>query len=373
MKKLSYTSDAELMVAYGKEIFKEKSDIYTETIIQDIYDVINRWMPKASSEEKDNLFYRSIYDYWVYGNSIKEEFYYDFVHKTHEEKMEYLTFRTRFLYYNYLNTPSGAEICSNKWLSYQKFGEFYGRDVILIESEQDYETFVSFVAKHKEFVVKPINLGMAQGVHKVEVEEDTNNRLLFYSLLEENNAIVEKHKWGGQKKGIILEEVIHQTEVMNQIHPQSINGVRCITLRINNEPTIYHPWMMVGTNGDFLVSGDLNYHLAGVNAETGVVNTPLYNEWGNTYEKHPTTGVQILGFEIPRWNELVETVKKLSDMLPEVRYIGWDMVLTDEYGWVVMEANECGEPLWQIVEQKGDRRNLEETIGFKPEGFWWEK
>lgn len=79
-----------------------------------------------------------------------------------------------------------------------------------------------------------------------------------------------------------------------------------------------------------------------------------------------------MGIKLPHWDELQEFVEKLMDKLPTINYVGWDLVYTSS-GWVVIEGNYYGEPIWQMVYHEGTKPELEELIGWKPESeFWWQ-
>ena len=113
--------------------------------------------------------------------------------------------------------------------------------------------------------------------------------------------------------------------------------------------------------------------MAGVDLEKERICTAGYNESCEKYEKHPDTGIEFKGFPVPDTDDLVSKLELLSGLLPTVRYIGWDMVHTDD-GWVVMEGNENGEFVAQIPYEKGMREEFEKLIDWKPKkDFWWQK
>ena len=93
--------------------------------------------------------------------------------------------------------------------------------------------------------------------------------------------------------------------------------------------------------GDSVVD---NFHSGGViypvNVEHGFIES--YGE--RRVEKegvfiHPGTDIVMLGFKIPHWELMKETVRKMAESLPQIRYIGWDMVITPD-GVDLIEAND---------------------------------
>lgn len=377
------TNDRKEMIELGKKIFAEKPQLYTDKLKQQIMDTIEERYNSYKAEtkqallDKEELFFLSVYDYWVYGNNISEEFYYHFYEKDHEEKSKYLTCRNRFLYIEHLNKREDAHCLINKWEAYQRFKPFYKRDVLLITGEQDYEAFCEFVAKHTSYVVKPTDLALAMGVHKVELEEGFDKRQVFEALLMENEEVAKKYQWNSRERDaagtLLLEEIIEQDEIMAELHPASANSIRCNTIRVGDEIQLYCPWIKIGVAGEFVTSGAVGSVLAGVNSETGIIETDGYTELGELFEKHPTTGVKLRGFQIPKWEELVTITKTIAKELPSIGYIGWDMVLSKK-GWCIMEGNYSAECLWQIVYQKGMKAEMEDLLGWKPDkAFWWEK
>ena len=55
------------------------------------------------------MVFRSIYDFWVYGCNVNEEFYLHFDQKTDAEKREYMVDRMRYVYINHLNSGGGSD------------------------------------------------------------------------------------------------------------------------------------------------------------------------------------------------------------------------------------------------------------------------
>ena len=370
MEPIRITDNQEEMIAIGRELFELKRDVYTEKMMATINGTIDDNMPNASPEEKERVFFRSIYNYWVYGSSIGEEFYLHFGQMSHEEKKSYITYRERFMYIYRLNNKKDAHILNDKYEAYQLLKPYYLRDVIQIQSEEDYPTFLAFIERHPVFVVKPADLGLGLGVHKVDAGQYADKKALFLEILGEGSDF-HKTYWGN-KNSVVLEELIKQVPELERIHPASVNGVRITTVRVGDEVHIVHPWFKVGANGSFVTSAALGTMDACIDPETGIVDTWGVKENGDMLEFHPQTGFRIPGYQIPRWDEAVELAKTLSRSLPTVGYTGWDLVLTEK-GWCVMEGNFHGEFMWQMCYQRGMKKEFEEMIGWKPDkDFWWQ-
>ena len=79
----------------------------------------------------------------------------------------------------------------------------------------------------------------------------------------------------------------------------------------------------------------------------------LYKTYGHAktnleqFEKHPDSGKKYKGFQIPRWDELIDLVKQLHCLYKKSRFVGWDLTLTKN-GWVLVEGN--GKPNFDTIQ-----------------------
>lgn len=265
-------------------------------------------------------------------------------------------------------------VLEDKYEAYLLLKDYYKREIIKISSPDDYSIFEEFVSRHPVFVVKPIDLSNGLGVRKVDSAKFSNKRELFKEMLGAGTEFEQSqdYKWFDMK-GSVLEEIIIQDDSINQLNPTSVNGIRITTIRVNNEVHIYYPWIKVGSGGEFVVSAILGGFDACINAETGIVETDGVMESGKIIQYHPDTHTKIMGFQIPRWNEVVSMAKEVASKLDSsINYVGWDFVLTPE-GWVIMEGNFYGDVMWQMCYDKGMKEDLENLIGWKPDKqFWWQ-
>ena len=374
--KLYASEDEAYQIRTGREIVEAYPEIYNQWIIQDIKQKLEtraKIRPDiAGGRSIEDIFAIATYDYWQYGIGTTEEFYHEQLGATDKHKREYLTYRGRFNYIDYLNKKEDLHLLRNKWHAYQLLKDAYRREILLLEGEQDFPAFAAFCHRHPTFVVKPVGLGLSLGVRKVEVG-DTNLHTLFKQLFSEIEA--ENSHWNsGTDKGVLVEEEIIQHKDMAVYHPASVNSVRMTTINLDDgDIRMWYPVVRIGVGGNFLSSGAAGSIVAGINTATGITETPGSDEWGKTSVVHPDTHIPIKGIKIPRWRQLCEKAVKMAERLPTLRYIGWDFVYDKDKEWIVMEGNENAEILSQFVYHRGEREEFEQLIGYKStKEYWWQ-
>lgn len=208
------------------------------------------------------------------------------------------------------------------------FKEYLKRDFISIrDGDATEEEFIKFCKKHEKICAKPVDQSCGEGIIFVKTDKNTDFKKL-YKQLKIN-------------KQYLIEEYIKQHKDLNKLYPGSVNSVRVISfLGDDEEVHIIRIVMKFGT------MGEIDNHVAGgmytFVDENGVVLYPAADDFGNAYEKHPVTGVNIVGFKIPHYEKIIDLIKKASKVVPQVRYVGWDVAIGED-GPMIIEGNEyCG-------------------------------
>ncbi len=380
------TDDRDEMESLGRQIVTANPDIYTDRVVGVIRGHIAKMMPNAPAEDKENIFYRSVYDYWAYGSLIMEEFAYNFFSKTHAQKKEYITKKNFSPYYNHLNDLKVARnLLANKYNAYNYFKNHYVRDVFLLNSETDYGSFALFSEKHPEFVVKPVTFDSGRGIHKESLNDYKNWQDMFNKLRAERDfleANLPKRDFLSVEHvpALLLEAIIEQVPEMAALHPASLNLLRITTVNVGGKISILYASIKIGRDYHFLNNPAVGGFSAMVNPKTGIVETGLFDEFEHSQfplERHPNTGFKIIGFQIPRWNEVLSLSEELAKKLETINYVGWDFALTTANGretWCVVEGNDYGGVVMpQIAYGRGIRSKFEDLIGWKLEKqFWWQ-
>ena len=158
-----------------------------------------------------------------------------------------------------------------------------------------------------------------------------------------------------KKDKLLLEEVLEQNDELAAFNNSAVNTVRVVTLICADESVrIMAAVLRLSRKGKFAD----NFHHDGIasliDVETGIVNTVGVDRKWNRYTVHPDSRKTIVGFQIPKWTEIMGTVKKAAKVHPEVRYIGWDVTVKNSGEIVLIEGNPGADPdVTQIEDQIG--------------------
>lgn len=246
--------------------------------------------------------------------------------------------------------PEIIEVFCDKRKTYKKYKDFFKRDVVIIENENDIDELKKFAAKHRNFILKPALRNNGTGIKIYDLDTDNVNLEDIF-----NNAI--------KQGGAIIEELIHQTGLINEFNPSSVNTVRFVTFFHNGQLTKVSAGLRMGRTGAELDNASLGGVFVGVDTETGIIHSQgqaMYST--KRYDEHPDSHIKFVGTQIPHWDELLETVEEIVRVFPEKKYIGWDFAYSDK-GWVICEANGVpGHQLCQTVAKEGLRPLYSKTL-----------
>lgn len=261
------------------------------------------------------------------------------------QRATYITRGRNNYYVQLLNPKTNWHLLEDKVEFLKRFDGFHGRAWIDLR-ECDEQQFLDFCKAHQKLVVKPLSGTCGRGIEFVETS-DKSKIVGLYDML----------KKGGQ---YLVEDYIVQHPEISKIYPLSVNTLRLVTIRNKDTVHLVFSSMRIG-NGkqvDNLNSGGMAVI---VDMETGCISTPGADKDGKAYERHPMTGVTLMGMKIPLYQEAVEMVKNAAMQIPELGYIGWDVAITQTHP-LIIEANHFpGHDIYQFQVHLGPDR-----IGLAP-------
>lgn len=240
-----------------------------------------------------------------------------------------------------LNNKAYWHTLDNKNEFNEIFSKYLKRDWTYPVSE-DKAKSIEWIKAHPVFFAKPNDGTCGKNIEKISVNDKAwnNDYEKIYNHLVEN-------------KIELLEEPIKQASEMNKLNDSSVNTVRMVSVMNEaNEVTVLTTFARIG-NGKCVDNFNSGGMTAKVNVETGVIEEAAVNKAGELFEKHPITGTEIKGFKIPYWNEAIDMVKEAAKLSPNIRYVGWDVGMS-ESGPVFVEGNHFpGHDIYQVAEKIG--------------------
>ena len=247
----------------------------------------------------------------------------------------------------YLNDPDFEYIFDRKNELDRHFRDFLHRDFLDLKTASKDDVF-RFIEDKETVVAKP-NEGF--GGHGIEFlhKKDFPDMESFYDYVREPDR-----EFG------VLEGVLIQHEDMKALNPNSVNCLRIVTVLDEDGEQVHIPFAVckIG-NGDSKVdnlgSGGMS---CPVDLETHSLIGPAHVDCSLdyqaheaiNYDRHPITGIVFEGYKIPYFQEALELCKKAAHVVPQIRYVGWDIAICPD-GPAIVEGNTySGHDIYQLPE-----------------------
>lgn len=213
------------------------------------------------------------------------------------------------------------DVVNDKAKAYQRLRGYMGRNQLAMAKATPVDV-LAFLNKYKRIIGK-LNETDGKGF-KIYDSDDPN---AVNQILEDAPDV--------------LEEYIVQHPRISEIYNQSVNTLRIHTIRNEREiRTVFLPLLSIGAAGSITDHPICNKALRILLAEDGTIISGV-DRW-KCYEKmdcHPDTGYRVIpGEKLPYVREASELCLKAALRFPELRYLGWDVAIT-ENGPVIVEVN----------------------------------
>jgi len=274
---------------------------------------------------KSRLFLYPDVIYWmlVKGYGYLEYYTYGFAYIKADQRETFMNMNEHLEMTRRLNDRAYYDVFDDKCRFYKRFAAFLKRDYVDLHDGE--EAFAAFCGKHPVFFVKqPVSYG-GLGVKKIENQNSEDIKALYERLTQEGF-------W-------LAEEAIVQDERMAYLNPAAVNTVRVVTI-VNDagEVKVVYALLRVGSGKndvDNVSSGGM-YTLLTEEGET--VHPFFCDKDVAYYTSHPVTGRDLLHFKVPDYEKAVEMCREAARVVPQMRYIGWDIAITGQ-GPVMVEGN----------------------------------
>lgn len=222
-------------------------------------------------------------------------------------------------FYNGCATKKEREIFKNKGEFNRTFERYVKRKSLVCNDIIETKTFIE---NTKRFFAKPIDLCGGEGIKLYEDVEDIDALATTFV-----------------KDGYLLEECLKQHNDLSKLNESSINTIRPTVIKSKNGDIKWLSCVLrVGKKGsiiDNLSKGGVMYP---VDIVSGKISGPGYDKYGNTYINHPDSNIFMLGFQIPNWEIVRDSINYCMSIISGIRMVGWDICIQED-GIELIEGN----------------------------------
>lgn len=293
---------------------------------------INRQLDSLDSNiktclKKKKLVRDMIYSLHRFGTSFEEYFVFKFYERNLVGRICFNNLKRQYGYCQLVNQPNIRSLFDDKGALYKKLKPYYKRDVVVVYDEFQKTDLEGFLKKHASFIFKPLKGHSGQGIK------------IYHNYKLDNSFFSEFFSHGA----FVVEELIEQADEMAIIHEESINTVRIVTFKINDDVHLVGAALRMGVGASVVDNAGAGGIYASIDTEHGFVNSMACDNLNHHYSLHPTSNCKIVGFDLPQWNEAIAMVKEMAKLCGGATVIAWDLAYSKN-GWLVIEGNDVGEP-----------------------------
>lgn len=294
---------------------------------------------------KRTLYYDILYCTLVHGISPSEYFLYDFQKLSEKGRAEYMGDFMKDMLCTKIEDKNARKIFHDKALTYEYFRDYFHRDCIVVDKPEDWSAFSEFTKKHDKFLIKAVFESRGKSIYLVDRKlNEKTDRDLFDMIMKTGKCLVE--------------EYIVQGAPLSNIHSESVNTVRFATAYIDGDVKLLFAELRMGCGDSFVDNAGAGGIVALIDIKSGIVSGIGCRENGERYIFHPDSNVKIVGTELPEWEALLKLVKELAAVVPQQKYVGWDLAYSQD-GWVLVEGNHRAQMVgYQLCCGHGVRKEI---------------
>jgi len=275
------------------------------------------------------------------------EFYqFGFISQKESEREKWAGTGTMYEFQLQANPIENREILNDKRKFYKAYRPFFRHEVHALQELSSDPSLIDRLTLENERLVFKEAAGQCGSGVVIRNRADIDRSSLI--------------NWMRKRKLDLVETYVEQHPDLNKLSPSAVNTVRIFTMI--DRDGVYSTLgcrlrISVESEVDNLAAGNL---AAAIDEDTGRVSGPgVYSDITRPVEQtHPVTGIRIVGFQIPHWEETLDLVHRASLLQPQNRSIGWDVVITPEGPGLIEGNHDWCKLVWQLPVQHGLKHRI---------------
>lgn len=293
--------------------------------IKSIFNIVGK-IHKKTHKLRIYLLFDIVFCSIKYGSGPYDYQEFEFYNLNSKERKTYLTRVKNNQIVKMFNDKEMSRKFDDKIEFNKIFNKYLKRDWLYIDN--NYKEFVKFCDGKSDFIAKPVDGSGGEGIELIKVDQKKLKSI--YEYLVSNNKL-------------LVEEKIIQNKKIAKLNNTSVNTFRIVTFFDGKDTHILNVVFKIGNGGvtDNFSSGSMYTFV-----RDGKIIVPAIDRDDNIFYEHPISKIKIVGYEIPNYDKAIDLVKKCAKEVSEVKYVGWDVAITDNDA-VIIEGN-CFPGVYQI-------------------------
>lgn len=186
----------------------------------------------------------------------------------------------------------------------------------------------------KAAIIKPTVLGTwGKGVKLFHTEN---------GFIPEMNMSV-SDLFSSYKSSFIIQNKLEQHPDLAKLNPTSVNTIRVMTYRRDNEVIVLYAVIRIGRMGKVIDNETAGGIKADIDLLTGRIKGPAFGSPTEPNMPQTDSGVILDNYQIPSFPQILDFVENLHYRLPYFRLIGWDISVDLNGNPVMIEWNRSAE------------------------------
>lgn len=187
---------------------------------------------------------------------------------------------------------------------------------------------ISLCSDLGEVIVKPSLTARGKGVAKYNIK---NGKLVERGIsLDE---LFEEYK-----NDFLIQECVRQHKDMAALNPTSLNTIRIMTYRSDMDIKVIYSVIRIGRKGA-VIDNESAGGISTVITQDGKLGQYAYGAPGIDKIEFTDSGIRLLGYEIPSYQEALQMVKECHYELPYFDLLAWDVAINENGSPVLIEFN----------------------------------
>lgn len=150
---------------------------------------------------------------------------------------------------------------------------------------------------------------------------------------------------------IVVQRPFRQHPVFAALNKSSVNTLRIMSVLSESGAKIYVPVVRIGVGDTKVDNACAGGVFCGIR-DDGTLKDTAYRLNGESFKKHPTSGIVFEGYQLEGLEKAKALVRKAHPMIPFFRMVSWDIVIDEQGEAYMLEVNfaKSGNEPFQFTE-----------------------